>query len=93
VSLTGTFFLKALLYSLSFVALCVCLRRLGKYNSSAVKSGVKMSEELNVKGNNRKSLLFKASVLSLLLFNAYNAVVGKTPLTKDSASRAKFRGA
>jgi hypothetical protein len=42
----------------------------------AIKSGIKMSEQLVMKGTNRKNVIFKGLILVLLLVSVFYAIHG-----------------
>ena len=76
VTIRPQFVLTLFAFAVCFISLFILLRRLNKYNNMAIKSGIKMSEQLVMKGTNRKNVIFKGLILVLLLVSVFYAIHG-----------------
>lgn len=78
VSIKGGALLAVIVYGACFISLCIMIRILSRYKNQGIKSGIRMSEDLMIKGSNKKSLVFKVLVLVLLLIGVFYSIIGKT---------------
>jgi succinate dehydrogenase hydrophobic anchor subunit len=56
-----------------------------------IKSNIKLQEEINMNGNNKKNIIFKCLILVLLALNVFHSFKGTNAFIKEYKFQKKWR--